>query len=299
MHYFKRHRVVLLASCLYALFACSPPAITAKIQYQADFENQTFDGLSTAAVAHSHMVQRVNAPARTGKVAAKFTLSSDEAPGYLYGSWESHVVSVELEKYDVARIGDTRWYGFSISIDPSWRDDTKDPNGTVMAQWHRVPDPGENFKSPQLDIVVKGTRWNVINNADPHPITTESPKSYTRTTWDAGQVVPGTWTDWVVYAKWSYQADGVLKVWKDGSLVVDYRGPNTYNDTKREMFKFGIYKAWWNLELPAQRNTLIAYHDSIKIGDANSSYAEVAPPLALQPSSPQNLRAVDVQPALP
>jgi hypothetical protein len=147
-----------------------------------------------------------------------------------------------------------------------------------VAQWHTNTDPGEAAKSPHLSIHVKGDTWVVINNSDPNRITTRFPnKSFRRKNWNGAQVRKGQWVDWVIYAKWSYKSDGVLQIWKDGALIVNHRGPNTYNDTKSQIFKFGIYKSWWQAEKPSRRNTLTVYFDEVRIGSGYANYNNVAP----------------------
>jgi hypothetical protein len=187
-----------------------------------------------------------------------------------------------MDKWNIGTIPQERWYAFSINIDPSWQDSTasNNPTGTSIAQWHTNTDPGEPAKSPHLSIMVQGSTfqvWRIDNLSDPNPITTHSPQSYTKRTWRVGPVIKGQWVDWVVYAKWSYNSDGVLKIWKNSNIVVDHRGPNTYNDKNPQFFKFGIYNWWWSKHTPSPSDVLTAYYDEIKIGDKNSSYENVAP----------------------
>jgi hypothetical protein len=265
------------------ILSCSSASAKADVLFSATFENQDFNGLDEKPLCCQHSAKTVSSPARTGQYAVRFILNSDDA-GYIYSQWQDPVHRAMLAKYKTAKIGDIRWYGVSIYVDPSWRDTTRDPNGTIVFQWHRVPDPGEATKSPHLSIqITRDDVWKIVNLSDPNPITT--PGSSKMISWNVGNVEKGKWVDWVVHAKWSYKSDGILKVWKDGELLVNYAGPNLFNDQQPEFIMFGVYKARWNHELPSQRNTLTVYFDGIKVGDANSSYNDVAPN-GLQSSTP-------------
>ena len=57
-----------------------------------------------------------------------------------------------------------------------------------------------------------------------------------------GPMNKGNWTDWVVHAKWSFGADGVLEIWRDGNKVGTQTGPNNYKTEQPGFFKLGLYK---------------------------------------------------------
>jgi hypothetical protein len=266
------------------------PAKAADIWY-AHFENQDFHGSPTDALCCKHSAQIINSIVLSGKYAVRFILNSDD--NKLTGNVEP-VRKAMIGKNNTASIGSTRWYGMGVNIDPSWRDDTNDPNGTIVFQWKSNPDAGEEAsRSPQLAIMVHKDEWKISNLSDPNRITTNS--SFKRINWKGGVIEKGKWVDWVVYAKWSYKSDGVLKVWKNGTLMIDHRGPNTFNDEKPEYIRFGVYKAWWKHQLPPTRNTLTVYFDEVRIGDQNSSYQNVAPKRSQSGivSAPENLKVVD------
>jgi len=221
--------------------------------------------------------------------------------GYIYGIYFDPVVRTEFEKSGLSHVGDERWYGYSVNVDPVFKDSSGSPNGALVMQWHGNGDACDTTRSPHLGIMVTvDMRWRIQNIHDPNPCTVQEHGGSTnvRNDWYAGNVEKGKWVDWVVYAKWSYRSDGVLKIWKDGKLVVERNGPNAYNDQPPEILKWGVYNSWWNAHAPASTDKLITYVDEIRIGDANSSYAEVAPPGSpppttdtTPPSTPTNLTA--------
>jgi hypothetical protein len=83
-----------------------------------------------------------------------------------------------------------------------------------------------------------------------------------------------------VHVRWSYEAAGVLQIWKNGRKVIDQTGPNTFNDAKGPYFKMGLYKGWAD---PAQQSDAVdkrvLYHDQFRMGGADATYDDVAPHL--------------------
>ena len=80
------------------------------------------------------------------------------------------------------------------------------------------------------------------------------------------------WNDVVVHVKFNYDSPGITKVWVNGTLVMNSTKPNAYNDYIGPYLKIGTYVASKDMAAP---NTV--YFDEIRVGDAKSSYYEVAP----------------------
>ena len=85
--------------------------------------------------------------------------------------------------------------------------------------------------------------------------------------------------------KWSYEADGFLKIWKNGVLVTDRTGGTCFNDDRGPFLKIGIYG------ILDQDQTATIYYDELRIGDSNSSYSEVAPRGSVKLLPPTNVEA--------
>lgn len=81
----------------------------------------------------------------------------------------------------------------------------------------------------------------------------------------------GAWHDFVLHFKLSYNPEDnpFFQAYIDGNLVISDFGINAANDSVAPFLKLGIYG------LTDQPLTL--YYDEIRIGDASSSYSEVAP----------------------
>ena len=112
-----------------------------------------------------------------------------------------------------------------------------------------------------------------------------------------GAYTTEVWTDFVVHVRWSCRdakplaarcqamPQGFLQVWKDGKQVVNYTGPTVYNDQYRVFWKAGIYKGMW-VNTNSHVSKRVVYHDEFRIGDSNSSYAEVAPRSSTRDTTP-------------
>ena len=178
-----------------------------------------------------------------------------------------------------ADIGKEYWYGFSIFLPDDY---VPDPVWEIVAQWHGVPDlkEGEQWRNPVMALSTTAGRWGWVVRWDAKRNTFASGKrEYGGTReFDLGPYRRNVWTDWVMHAKWSYERDGILQVWKNGEKVIDYSGPNTFNDAKGPFFKMGLYKGW---QKPATRTDAVSkrvlYHDEFRLAGANATYKDVAP----------------------
>ena len=269
---------------LFLLLGYAPASVRADLIYFTDFENSTLGDLVDAngCCSYSHAVS--SKQAREGSYSVRFQSSSNDpvsgnTPGKTMLGWNS-----------TGGVGTQRWYSFSIFFDSTWKDYTRDPNGTIVYQWHRNNDACDTFNGQNLAFrVMPNDTLMVVNFSDSTQCNTNS--TVTEAQWNLGAIAKGSWTDFVVYAKWSFGSDGILRVWKNGVKVIERLGPNFVNDFSSPFIRFGIYKSWWNREKPSPANTLIAYFDEVRIGDGNSSYTEVAAKSSSSmPATPTNLQ---------
>lgn len=84
-------------------------------------------------------------------------------------------------------------------------DYVNDPNYDVITQWHQTG------SSPAISI-------RRVNGRFRFEIITESGWTYQQV-FDVGPVVYGGWTNFIVFTKWSDELNGILTVWRDGSLA--------------------------------------------------------------------------------
>lgn len=159
-----------------------------------------------------------------------------------------------------------RWYAFSVYLPSDWQEDEQNE---VIAQWHSSKDVffGETGgRGPPLAVRIVGPNWRVTYGFDPDLVS--EPGSKAGSVAYEGPLAVGRWTDWVMHVRWSHEADGVTRIWRDGELVFDYQGPNAYNDLRGVYLKLGTYH-------PGQPRTV--YFDEIRIDGPDAVYSSVAP----------------------
>lgn len=224
--------------------------------------------------------QIVTTPVRAGDHAVQFSL--DYAQPWILPATELRVNAPATVNH--FRLGQTYWYGFSIYVP----DDTHNDKSEIVNQFHGIPDTGlgESWgRNPPFFLALNGDRWQVMIRADAAPVTVKGDYDVSRA-WDLGPWQAGQWTDWVYQIKWSPYADGFTRIWQNGKLVLDYHGPNTFNDQQGPFWKIGIYEWAWKWG-PTAVTSRTLYYDEIRIGDAHAGYDAVAPgPVADEPPPP-------------
>ena len=125
------------------------------------------------------------------------------------------------------------------------RDYDADRSFEILAQWHGLPDfdLGETWRSPPLALRTENGNFKLERNWDSQQVTLNSDRQQELI--DLGAYTPGKWSDWRFQVTWSPQADGLIKVWQNNTLVWWHQGANTYNDRQGPYFKIGIYKPDW------------------------------------------------------
>ena len=213
------------------------------------------DWTSEFSANRPYNVRSVPAPTRSGAEALRMEARYGERDDD--GSYHS-----EIEKEAAGRPGETRWYGFSTYVPASWVDSEQ---VTVTAQWW-----SHSRANPPLSLRIQDDQWLILQRW------TTGREGTMRQV--VGPVRKGTWTDWVFQVSWS-SGDGFVKVWRDGEVVFERRGPNIYPITRSLRFKLGVYVWPWKDAPPAPETSSprILYHDEIRIGDENSGYEAVRP----------------------
>ena len=192
---------------------------------------------------------------------------------------------------DKTEIGGTYWYGWSVFVPSDWGDSA---NGfDIIAQWATYPSPrngnfscGANgsYITRNDDTFIFKFQYQGDNSdvqCDRYPLATVAE-------------MRGKWVDYVVQAKWTGNNDGFLKLWQkigDGSYSqkVNYQGRTFWNDEgSGPYFKMGLYRGSQN----TSPNSTI-YTDEYRLGDASSSFEEVAPggSGSTPPSAPEQSEA--------
>jgi hypothetical protein len=226
-----------------------------------------FDVFSLAGwkLVGTKIVERVNAPLREGNYAVELTLF--QGRGY------RSELALKQPKFAV---GEEYWIGFSNYIPNAWRFDNNIGNADTVFNLHDRTAEGEPSRAGLLALKVVGNRWFIVSRSDPRILSTKN--SVSSRQFEAGDVTRGRWNDWVIHIKLAFNRDGVLQVWKDGKRIVDFRGPNCFNDELNSFLKIGIYKpAWKRGEVTdVDRRTINIDEVRVAIG-ADGSYEAVDP----------------------
>jgi hypothetical protein len=224
--------------------------------FQTSFEEKNSLGNIYLEMAKKSSITRSSEQARTGSYSAKFILNKSDAD--VAGSKRSEAV---LEWVDQPKF--ERWYGMSIFLPSSY---ISDPAEEQLFQWHSQGsvdlDGVSTLNSPMAMYTIDG-RW-------------EFGMKYGGKL-DLGTYYKNVWTDWVIHVKFSHESDGVLEIWKNGKLVIQKNGRNNYRELKGHFFKIGVYKYGWPQGYRSTTTFRTLYYDDVKIGNENSTFAEVAP----------------------
>ena len=110
--------------------------------------------------------------------------------------------------------------------DPAW----KDQNNTwyIVQQFHQ-----HGLGSPPLFQRYAGGKWSI------HCL--KNICGGNGRLWE-GSVPRDQWQDFIYQIRWSPKNDGLIRVWRNGNLIVDYKGPTAYDHKNAPYFKFGIYR---------------------------------------------------------
>jgi hypothetical protein len=242
-------------------------ALTAPLLAELTFESGTLSGTKQV---------RINVPvptterARAGKYSMKAVLRAEDVSKTVSGS-ERNEVEITASH---APMNTALWYGFSVFL-PS--DYVADNVWELVTQWYPTGDADEEWgRQPTMALVTTKGKWAIENRYSSQTITPINDPSISLKRWDIGTQELNRWTDWVFNVRWTHTTDGFLKVWKDGKLVVDYKGPTSYNDQQGPFVKQGIYKGWHKMAIDAATVRTV-YHDEFRMAGPGGSYEAVAP----------------------
>ncbi|WP_051340566.1 heparin lyase I family protein [Azospirillum halopraeferens] len=175
-----------------------------------------------------------------------------------------------------AKMGGEFWYGVRTYMPDSWNE--PDRSVSIITQWHARPDAGNPPVALQTRMVNGKEHYNLIIRSDPTSNGTKGFKNIDQ--FDLGPISGdiNKWTDWVWRIKWAPDGKGFLQLYKDGKLVVDFKGGTCYVDSAGPYLKVGLYKFEWNNAKDTGADSRTIYVDDVRIADATGGYATVASP---------------------
>ncbi|MGK7912589.1 MAG: heparin lyase I family protein, partial [Synechococcus sp.] len=227
-----------------------------------------------------HGINSVSNPEGSGK-AVRFELRRTDPL-----SQNKHRAEV-IPSVERAKFGQDYTYSFRMYFPNDWKADS---SFEVVAQWHGTPDRnlGEPYRNPPASLRVSGNSFNLKQAWDADRVTnTKDKSSHGSRTTNLGALKKGEWIDWKFEIKWSYKADGVFRVYRDGKLVFNKTGPNTFNDNLAPYPKIGIYKPDWTAR-PQKSSTSrrVYYADDYTITTGHGKGASIQSIPEQKPQSP-------------
>lgn len=292
-------RISTLLMCFALLLFSSVASSTILLDADWEKNNATFNDYFMNISRNtygSRIVDKLisNVPTCSGTKSVKHELT------YGRGSVWSQLV-LNLQPFNSFAIGKEHWFSFAVYLPKSYLPDTGYQD--LIWELHGRPDTkdGELSRNAPVAIRTKGDQWLISYIKDSRYITYklgDAKKSYEESKSKlVGKFETGKWTVFVINTLMDYRPNGYLKIWKDGTLVIDKTNGIGFNDAKGPFVKMGLYKAIWDTSkswsVPTNVSTRIIYMDDFRVGDANATYASMLPNCnntAAKPRPPTNFQ---------
>ncbi|MGE0486808.1 MAG: polysaccharide lyase [Gammaproteobacteria bacterium] len=237
---------VAIISVAYALTKAPPP-------FADNFESGALDDpLWQVDKKHECSIRVTEGIARTGDHALQFNAGPGARCEVVPKIFRDPIGRYRREPFQTER-----WYRFSTWLSSPWPPNEKNE---IIAQWHGTDDEflgDRGLRGPALAIRIYGNSFHITHGHDANFVS-ERQWIANQRLWTA-PIETDRWLDWLVQARWSWKEDGYLRIWLNGKLIVEHRGPNSYNDLRGVYLKLGPYHPGF------RRNFLL---DDVHIGDS-------------------------------
>jgi Polysaccharide lyase len=248
---------------------------------------ETFEGPAPLHQAHntdfgsSHSFALVTAPEPVfqGSRAARIKLKASDP--MLSGGTRAEVTVVGDS------VKEEMWYSFAMYFSSAGfeLDSTKE----IISQWHQLEDAhlGEQSQSPATHLLIHKDNFILGVGYSKDSVSKGVDPDYLQN-YDLGPVTKDTWHEFVFHFIHSYQDEGLVEVWHNGTQKVHHLGGNMYNNVLMPKWKVGIYKWKWNGEDTTNTRKRIVYLDNIRVGNKTATLADMAPatPVVTTPAEP-------------
>jgi hypothetical protein len=214
-------------------------------------------------------VTLVSSPVRAGSRAFRHSISNTQE-------------RAEFEMGKNTRIGGTYWYGLSYFLPSNFPTGSGIDGGfTLIAQFAAYPSANNWPCRGVGSHILLGSGEGRGQAGKMTFVLQKRPEggsvSCQQFTVEDIDNMKNRWTDVVMHVKWTGNSDGFLKLWMrlgDGTWVqkIDYKGATFANNEGTGPYtKFGAYVG------NPGRGSRLLYTDEYRLGDANSSFNDVAP----------------------
>jgi hypothetical protein len=205
---------------------------------------------------------------RKGNYSARIHMDQNDSFG-----GESPRAEIATFKHAFFDVKKEYWVGWSIYIPTDYVFDFK--QNEILTQFrHRGQLCGSLGGSPPNALEPRNGQWQWSARSTSDPCPSQSPRE---TLINMGPMEKGKWTDFVARFYFSSGNDGILQVWRDGTLYVDrVNQPNYYAMSQGPTMKIGIYKWDWD-NAPSDSSSLTAYFDEVRVFEGTNGKSAVSP----------------------
>jgi len=137
-------------------------------------------------------------------------------------------------------------FDFDFMVEPGA---TNTADWLLLAQFHQTEDTDADGNlldaaaSPPLALQLRGERLEIVGRTDPNAVTTSSPDNISMFL-DTNPITRGQFYNirFEMVFDDEVGGEGMLRVFLDGVMIVDYTGPLGYNDAIGTYAQFGVYR---------------------------------------------------------
>ncbi|WP_461489127.1 InlB B-repeat-containing protein, partial [Pontibacter sp. HJ8] len=229
-----------------------PPTESPKILYYEGFESGTgFSGMNIqTSTAYGFNV--VGNPTYEKIRVGRWELRAGDPPAS-NGTRAEVLFSEALAQQET-------WHSF-VGYFPS-EDNLIDTDDEAFNQWHQ----GSSFGQPMMTFRTENGRFEVLRRL---------PDGSKKVYYILGSIIYDQWVHFVLHIK-QHLTDGIMQVWINGELKMDYHGPTMFNGPIGR-WKMGIYKSSWNNGATTNSIKRVWYVDEVKVGNAASTFDSMKP----------------------
>lgn len=138
------------------------------------------------------------------------------------------------------------WIACSMRIPAAWKA-AGASDETMVFQVHETPDGGDDTQPAPIGMLVRGSQQMAWVRSNPNAVTLQADTTL-QWVWEEADYPADQWQHWIfkLRSHWLAANGPRLEAWRavgNGGLVklIDYSGPNAYNNTNRDYAKHGLY----------------------------------------------------------